>query len=90
MGLGTEVDLHTPSLRTATFNLSQNTAQVVPLLPGVMRTADVLTSIPGTFLLQCNVFDHITAGARVAFFVRCYLHAHTHCCCPSLVVMYPF
>lgn len=82
MGLGTEVDLHTPSLRTATFNLSQGTAQVVPLLPGVMKTADVLTSTPGTFLLQCNVFDHIIAG--MLWFSQCAPHATTCYTCTGM------
>ena len=40
-----------------------NTVPVVSLLPGDMETADAQMTTPGQAILQCNVGDHITAGA---------------------------
>lgn len=64
MGLGTEVDLHTPTAGSVTWNLQDTTAQALSLMPGAMQTADLVASRTGSWVVECNVADHIIAGMR--------------------------
>ncbi len=40
-----------------------HTVPTMQLLPGDMETTDAQLITPGSAILQCNVADHITAGA---------------------------
>lgn len=62
MGMGTEVDLHTPHWHGATATVVGMRSDVVSLLPGGMATADMTPDQPGTWLFHCHVNDHISAG----------------------------
>jgi FtsP/CotA-like multicopper oxidase with cupredoxin domain len=70
MGMGTEVDLHTPHWHGATATVMGMQTDVAPLLPGAMVTADMTPDEPGTWLFHCHVNDHITAGMSAQFRVR--------------------
>jgi manganese oxidase len=70
MGMGTEVDLHTPHWHGATTTIMGMRADVASLLPGQMVTADMRPDERGTWLFHCHVNDHITAGMATLFRVR--------------------
>ena len=62
MGMGTEVDLHTPHWHGNTVLANGMRTDVVSLLPATMMTADMVPDDPGIWLFHCHVNDHITAG----------------------------
>jgi FtsP/CotA-like multicopper oxidase with cupredoxin domain len=66
MGMGNEVDLHTPHWHGKTVQVGGGTAarrtDLVELLPGSMLTADMNADNPGEWLYHCHVADHINAG----------------------------
>ncbi len=69
LGMGTEVDLHTPHTHGQTFLLNGSRTDVVELLPASMKTVDMVPDNPGTWLFHCHVNDHITAGMLALFTV---------------------
>ena len=66
LGMGNEVDLHTPHWHGKTLEIGAGAgarrADLVELLPGSMVTADMKANNPGEWLLHCHVADHIDAG----------------------------
>jgi hephaestin len=62
MGMGTEVDLHTPHFHGGTVVAMGMRTDVVNLLPASMVVADMVPDNPGTWLFHCHVNDHISAG----------------------------
>jgi hypothetical protein len=62
MGMGTEVDLHTPHWHGNTVTVAGMRSDVVQLLPAGMIVADMRPDDPGIWLFHCHVADHITAG----------------------------
>lgn len=62
MGMGTEVDLHTPHWHGNTVTVNGMRIDVVNLLPASMAIADMSPDDPGMWLFHCHVADHITAG----------------------------
>lgn len=70
MGMGTEVDLHTPHWHGQTVVVNGMRTDVVSLLPMTMVTADMRPDSPGTWLFHCHVNDHILAGMLALFDVN--------------------
>jgi len=62
MGMGTEVDLHTPHWHGNTVLIGGMRTDVANLLPASMQIADMVPDDPGTWLYHCHVNDHIAAG----------------------------
>jgi FtsP/CotA-like multicopper oxidase with cupredoxin domain len=64
LGMGNEVDIHTPHWHGGVvLNRESNVyTDVVELLPGSMKTVDMLADNPGQWMYHCHVFDHIKAG----------------------------
>jgi FtsP/CotA-like multicopper oxidase with cupredoxin domain len=62
MGMGTEVDLHTPHWHGNTVVINGMRTDVAELLPMSMKVADMVPDNPGTWLYHCHVNDHIKAG----------------------------
>ena len=62
MGMGTEVDLHTPHWHGNTVVVNGMRADVVSLLPAQMVTADMVPDDPGTWLFHCHVNTHLDRG----------------------------
>jgi hypothetical protein len=62
MGMGTEVDLHTPHWHGNDVLAGGMRMDVVDLLPAGMVTADMVPDDVGTWLFHCHVNDHIAAG----------------------------
>jgi FtsP/CotA-like multicopper oxidase with cupredoxin domain len=67
MGMGTEVDLHTPHWHGETATIMGMRTDVAQLLPGAMQTADMTMDNPGIWLFHCHVNDHILAGMQTRF-----------------------
>ena len=62
MGMGTEVDLHTPHWHGNTLLINGARTDVADLLPATMMMGDMVPDDPGTWLYHCHVNDHILAG----------------------------
>jgi hephaestin len=67
MGMGTEVDLHTPHFHGNTVTSMGMRTDVLELLPASMKTADMVPDASGTWLLHCHVNDHIAAGMSTRY-----------------------
>lgn len=75
IGMGTEVDLHTPHWHGQTLLMNNGSmggmrTDMVELLPGSMKTLDMRPDNPGTWLYHCHVNDHILAGMLATFTVE--------------------
>jgi hephaestin len=70
MGMGTEVDLHTPHWHGNTVTVMGMRTDVAELLPATMKTADMVPDAVGTWLYHCHVNDHITAGMQARYVVE--------------------
>jgi hypothetical protein len=69
-GLGSENDLHTPHWHGMTvIENGQHRTDVVELLPGSMKVADMVADNPGTWLFHCHVAEHMTNGMFARFTV---------------------
>jgi manganese oxidase len=69
VGMGTEVDLHTPHWHGLTLLWMGMRTDMIELLPMSMKTLDMIPDVPGTWLYHCHVNDHITAGMEALFTV---------------------
>jgi FtsP/CotA-like multicopper oxidase with cupredoxin domain len=71
IGMGTEVDLHTPHWHGQTLTMSMGgRTDMVELLPNSMKILDMVPDNPGTWLFHCHVNDHISAGMLALFSVE--------------------
>ena len=70
MGMGTEVDLHTPHWHGHTTVAMGMRTDVINLLPASMMVADMEPDTAGTWLFHCHVADHITAGMQALYEVQ--------------------
>ena len=62
LGMGNELDLHTPHWHGKTLLYENRRTDVIELLPASMATADMIADNPGTWLFHCHVADHLKAG----------------------------
>jgi manganese oxidase len=62
MGMGNEVDLHTPHWHGNTVIANGMRTDAISLLPASMVVADMVPDDPGIWEFHCHVADHITAG----------------------------
>jgi hephaestin len=69
MGMGTEVDIHTPHWHGNTVLANGMRADVVAVFPATMITADMQPDNVGTWLFHCHVNDHIDAGMITTYTV---------------------
>lgn len=70
LGMGNEVDLHTPHWHGKTLRYERRQTDVIELLPGSMATADMNADNPGTWLFHCHVADHIDAGMLAKYTIH--------------------
>ena len=71
IGLGTEVDLHTPHWHGNTLLTTDGMrTDMVELLPMSMKVLDMYPDDVGTWLYHCHVDDHITAGMLALYTVE--------------------
>jgi hephaestin len=69
IGMGTEVDLHTPHWHGNTVTQDGMRTDMAELLPGSMMIADMVPDDVGTWLFHCHVNDHIIAGMQALYTV---------------------
>jgi hephaestin len=62
MGMGTEVDIHTPHWHGNTVTVNGTRTDVTSVFPATMMVADMVPDDPGTWLFHCHVNDHLDAG----------------------------
>jgi FtsP/CotA-like multicopper oxidase with cupredoxin domain len=67
LGMGNEVDLHTPHWHGQTLLMGGMRMDMVELLPMSMKVLDMTPDNPGTRLYHCHVNDHIQAGMQALF-----------------------
>ena len=67
LGLGNEIDVHSPHWHGETVIEDGKNTDVVELLPGSMKTADMVASNPGTWMFHCHVEDHMEAGMMAVY-----------------------
>lgn len=60
--LGNEVDSHTPHWHGQTLLQNGMRTDMTSVMPGDMRTLDMVPDTPGTWLFHCHVDDHLEAG----------------------------
>ena len=70
LGMGTEVDLHSPHWHGATLLHNGNRLDVTEVLPAATKTLDLEADNPGTWMFHCHVNDHITAGMTTKFTIH--------------------
>jgi FtsP/CotA-like multicopper oxidase with cupredoxin domain len=67
LGMGNEIDLHTPHWHGETVTDGKRNTDVIELLPGSMATVDMLADNPGTWMFHCHVQDHMEAGMMAVY-----------------------
>ncbi len=70
LGMGTEVDLHTPHWHGATLLHNGNRLDVTEILPAATKTLDMTPDVDGVWMYHCHVNDHISAGMMSTFTVK--------------------
>ncbi len=70
IGMGSEVDLHTPHWHGATLLHNGNRLDVTEVLPAATKTLDMRPDVDGVWMYHCHVNDHITAGMMSTFTVK--------------------
>jgi manganese oxidase len=70
LGMGNEVDLHTPHWHGKTVKVGLHRTDVVELLPASMVTADMRADNPGSWMFHCHVADHIEAGMMTTYTIH--------------------
>lgn len=82
LGMGNEIDLHTPHWHGETVTAGRRNTDVIELLPGSMATVDMLADNPGTWMFHCHVEDHMEAGMMAVYTI----YAPTTRACPLAFV----
>jgi hypothetical protein len=67
LGMGNEIDVHSPHWHGETVTDEGRNTDVIELLPGSMRTVDMLADNPGTWMFHCHVEDHMEAGMMAVY-----------------------
>ncbi len=70
IGMGTEVDLHTPHWHGTTLLHQGSRLDVAEILPAASKTFDLIPDNPGIWMYHCHVNDHIDAGMMTVFNVQ--------------------
>jgi manganese oxidase len=67
LGMGNEIDLHTPHWHGETVTDGIRNADVIELLPGSMTTVDMRADNSGTWMFHCHVQDHMENGMMAVY-----------------------
>jgi FtsP/CotA-like multicopper oxidase with cupredoxin domain len=70
MGMGTEIDIHTPHWHGQTGIWAGMRTDVLEIFPASMKVFDMVPDNPGTWLFHCHVNDHLDAGMITTFTVN--------------------
>lgn len=69
LGMGTEIDIHTPHWHGATLLENGRRLDTTEILPATARTLDMTPDRAGMWMLHCHVNDHMEAGMHALFTV---------------------
>ncbi len=69
LGMGNEIDLHTPHWHGETVTYGGQNTDVIELLPGSMKTVDMIADNPGTWMFHCHVEDHMEGGMMAVYMI---------------------
>lgn len=69
LGMGNEIDLHTPHWHGEVVSTGKENTDVVELLPGSMKTVDMTADNPGTWMFHCHVRDHMEGGMMAIYII---------------------
>ena len=67
MGMGTEVDIHTPHWDGETLIGYGHRVDTAQIFPATVKSLDMLGYHPGTWQFSCHVNDHISAGMKTTY-----------------------
>ncbi len=67
IGMGTEVDIHTPHWHGVTLLQDGHRLDTTEVFPATTRTLDLRADNVGTWMYHCHVNDHINAGMMTMF-----------------------
>jgi hypothetical protein len=67
--MGNEIDLHTPHWHGETVTDGAQNTDVIELLPGSMKTVDMIADNPGTWMFHCHVEDHMEGGMMAVYMI---------------------
>jgi FtsP/CotA-like multicopper oxidase with cupredoxin domain len=70
MGMGNEVDLHTPHWHGNVVLERGAYTDVVDLLPATMKSVDMTADNAGLWVYHCHVADHVKAGMTAMYKVK--------------------
>ena len=70
MGMGTEVDIHTPHWHGVTLLHNGNRMDVIDVFPATSKTLDLYANNVGVWMFHCHVNDHIHAGMISLFTIK--------------------
>src|ERR1700752_3925561 len=65
--MGNEIDLHSAHWHGEPVIESGHHTDVIELLPGSMKTADMIADNPGTWMFHCHVEDHMEGGMMAVY-----------------------
>jgi hypothetical protein len=67
LGMGNEKDLHSAHWHGKTVSAGGANLDVVELMPGSMKTVDMMADNPGQWMLHCHVADHMENGMMALY-----------------------
>jgi hypothetical protein len=67
LGMGNEIDVHSPHWHGETVTDQGRNTDVIELLPGSMHTVDMIADNPGSWMFHCHVEDHMEAGMMAVY-----------------------
>jgi len=67
LGMGNEIDLHTPHWHGETVSDGAQNTDVIELLPGSMKAVDMIADNTGTWMFHCHVEDHMESGMMAVY-----------------------
>jgi hypothetical protein len=67
LGMGNEIDLHTPHWHGEIVTDGRRNTDVIELLPGSMTAVDMIADNPGTWMFHCHVEDHMENGMMAVY-----------------------
>jgi hypothetical protein len=67
MGMGNEIDVHSPHWHGKTVTDGRRNVDVIELLPASTNVVDMIADNPGTWMFHCHVRDHMEGGMMAAF-----------------------
>jgi hypothetical protein len=69
LALGNEIDLHTPHWHGETVTDAGRHTDDIELLPGSMKSVDMIADNPGAWMFHCHVSEHMEKGMMAVYII---------------------